>query len=341
MTYHHAMENNVKLRVRSIIFLLLALSFSSSPVKAQKIRAASGGLSVIHALLWVAYDQKLLNKYGIDMEYIAIENGTVGMQTLVANESQFLFSTGSLAVNANLQGADITIVAGGINFIPDKLIVRPEIKSAEDFKGKRIAISRFGSSSEVNLRIALEKIGVKADQVQIIQLGGVSIRQAALLSGQVQATVLSDPQATSAIKSGMSLMVDLSEKKWGLPRYCHNCFMTSRKFLETHRGQAVSFIKAVIEGLYIMKRDKNLALRLIKKYLRLDDESAAIGYNFYIAQHGEGVLSLPEPRGLEFVIAEVAKQNAKAAAATPDSLRLLDPTILDEIKKSGFIEKVK
>jgi NitT/TauT family transport system substrate-binding protein len=341
MTYRHAMENNVKLRVRSIIFLLLALSFSSSPAMAQKIRAASGGLSVIHALLWVAYDQKLLNKYGMDMEYIAIENGTVGMQTLVANESQFLFSAGSLAVNANLQGADITIVAGGINFIPDKLIVRPDIKSAEDFKGKRIAISRFGSSSEVNLRIALEKIGVKADQVQIIQLGGVSTRQAALLSGQVQATVLSDPQATSAIKAGMSLMVDLSDKKWGLPRYCHNCFMTTRKFLETHHGQAVSFIKAVIEGLYIMKRDKNLALRLIKKYLRLDDESASIGYDFYIAQHGEGVMSLPEPRGLEFVIAEVAKQNAKAAAATPDSLRLLDSTILDEIKKSGFIEKVK
>jgi len=139
----------------------------------------------------------------------------------------------------------------------------------------------------------------------------------------------------------MSLMVDLSDKKWGLPRYCHNCFMTTRKFVETHREQAVGFIKAMIEGLYIMKRDKNLAVRLIKKYLRLDDESASIGYDFYIVRHGEGILSLPEPRGLEFVIAEVAKQNPKAAAATPDSLRLLDSTILGEIKKSGFIEQVK
>ena len=334
-------EKNVKLRVFVIVAVFLVLSFSPVPVIAQKIRAASGGLSVIHSLLWVAYDQKVLKKYGMDMEYIAIENGTVGMQTLVANESQFLFSTGSLAVNANLRGADITIVAGGINFIPDKLIVRPEIKTAEDFKGKRIAISRFGSSSEVNLRIALEKLAVKADQVQIIQLGGVSTRQAALLSGQVHATVLSDPQATSAIQSGMSLKVDLSDKKWGLPRYCHNCFMTTRRFLETHRGQSVNFIKAMIEGLYMMKRDKNLAVRLIKQYLRLDDESASIGYEFYIAQHGEGILSLPEPRGLEFVITEVAKQNPKAAGATPDSLRLLDPTILDEIRNSGFIERVK
>lgn len=323
------------------VALLVFLSMGPLPATAQKIRAASGGLSVIHSLLWVAYDQKLLKKAGMDMEYIAIENGTVGMQTLVANESQFLFSTGSLAVNANLRGADITIVAGGINFIPDKLIVRPEIKTAEDFKGKRIAISRFGSSSEVNLRIALEKIGVRADQVQIIQLGGVSTRQAALLSGHVQATVLSDPQATSATKAGMTLMVDLSESKWGLPRYCHNCFMTRRSFLESHREQAVNFIRAMIEGLYVMKRDKNLATGLIKKYLRLDDESASIGYDFYIAEHGEGLLSLPERKGLEFVIAEVAKQNPKAASATPESLRLLDSSVLDEIKKSGFLERVK
>ena len=190
----------MKLGIFSTLAVLLILSFSPAPATAQKIRAASGGLSVIHSLIWVAYDQKLLRKYGMDMEYIAIENGTVGMQTLVANESQFLFSTGSLAVNANLRGADVTIVAGGINFIPDKLIIRREIKTAEDFKGKRIAISRFGSSSEVNLRIALEKNGVKADQVQILQLGGVSTRQAALLSGQVQATVLSDPQATWPLK---------------------------------------------------------------------------------------------------------------------------------------------
>ncbi len=312
-----------------------------SPVFAQRIRAASGGLSVIHSLLWAVYDQKLMKKYGVDLEYIAIDSGTVGMQTLVANESQFLFSTGSLAVNANLTGADIAVVAGGLNFIPDKLIARPEIRRAEDLNGKRIAISRFGSSSEVNAKIALEKIGVKPESVSMIQLGGVSTRQAALMAGQIQATILSDPQATSATKTGMNLMVDLSDRKWGLPRYCHNCFMAKRSFIESHREQATNFLKAVIEGLYLMKHDKALAVRLIKKYLRLDDESAAIGYDFYIAKHGEGVLSLPERKGLEFVISEVAKANPKAIGATPESLRLMEPAILEELKKSGFVDKLK
>ena len=328
---------------RTLIALATGFVFLTtySPAQAQRIRAASGGLSIIHSLLWAPYEQKLLKKYGVDMEYIAIESGTVGMQTLVANESQFLFSTGSLAVNANLVGADITIVAGGLNFIPDKLIARPEIKSPEDLKGKRIAISRFGSSSEVNLRICLEKLGVKPEQTQIVQVGGLSTRQAALMAGQVAATVLSDPQATSATKHGMKLLVDLSDSKWGLPRYCHNCFMARRSFIESNRELTTNFIKSIIEGLYLMKRDKALAVRLIKKYLRLDDESASIGYDFYITKHGDGVLSLPERRGLEFVIAEVAKTNAKAAGATPESLKLVEPSILDEIKKSGLVERMK
>jgi hypothetical protein len=73
----------------------------------------------------------------------------------------------------------------------------------------------------------------------------------------------------------------------------------------------------------------------------LDDESASIGYDFYIAKHGEGVLSLPERRGLEFVIAEVAKTNPKTVGATPESLKLLEPSILDEIKRSGFVDRMK
>lgn len=322
------------------IIVLLCMN-GAGPAHAQKVRAASGGLSIIHSLLWAPYEQKLMKKYGVDLEYIAIESGTVGMQTLVANQSQFLFSTGSLAVNANLVGADIAIIAGGLNFIPDKLIARPEIKTPEDFKGKKIAISRFGSSSDVNLRICLEKLGVKPELTQIIQVGGVSTRQTALLAGQVDATILSDPQATAATKNGMKLMVDLSDSKWGFPRYCHNCFMAKRSYLEGNREQASNFLKAVIEGLYLMKRDKAFAMRLIKKYLRFDDDSASIGYDFYIAKHGEGVLSLPERRGLEFVVAEVAKTNPKAAGATPESLKLLEPSILEEIRKSGFIDRIK
>ncbi len=328
-------------RILTLLVLLTTVVVDLPPARAQRIRAASGGLSIIHSLLWVTYDQKLLKKYGLDLEYIAIENGTVGMQALLANEAQFLFSTSSLAVSANLRGGDVAVVAGGLNFIPDKLIVRPEITKPEDLAGKRLAISRFGSSSETSAKLTLEKVGVKPESVSLIQLGGVSTRQVALMAGQVQATVLSDPQATAAVNAGMKLWVDLSDSKWGLPRICFNCFMAKRSYLEANREAAINFLKAVIEGLYLLKRDKPLGVRLIKKYLRLNDEAASIGYDFYIGKHGEGMLILPERRGMEFIIAEVAKSNPAASKATPESLRLVEPSLLDEIKKSGFVERVR
>lgn len=75
--------------------------------------------------------------------------------------------------------------------------------------------------------------------------------------------------------------------------------------------------------------------------MRLNDEAASIGYDFYIAKHAEGLLTLPERKGLEFVIADVAKSNPAAAKATPESLRLVEPSFMDEIRKSGFIDRAR
>src|SRR5512142_575320 len=131
----------------AFVLALSAVTSAAGILRApEKIRVANGGFeTAINAVLPAAYHQKIYQKYGIDAEYIALESGTIGMQTLLANEIQILFTTGALAVTANLQGADTTIVAGGINFFPFTLVVRPGIKSAADLRGKKIAVSRFGS----------------------------------------------------------------------------------------------------------------------------------------------------------------------------------------------------
>ena len=100
-------------------------------------------------------------------------------------------------------------------------------------------------------------------------------------------------------------------------------------------------MKAVIEAIYLLKKDRPLAIRLIKQYVRVNDEEAAIGYDYYLAKHSEGILDLPDRRGLQFVIEETAKTNPKAVGQTPETLRLLEPSVLDELKKSGFVEKLK
>lgn len=325
------------------IFVLVASLIAADPDKVgaqEKFRIASGGFSTaIHAVAWAAYEKKIFQKYGLQGEYLALESGTPAMQALLANELQIVFTTGALAITANLQGADTTIIAGGINFIPNKLLVRPEIKRPEDLKGKRVAISRFGSASDYATQVALDKIGVNPKDVTIVQVGGNLTRFAALMNGTIQATLLAEPLTTMGIRDHkMSSLIDLAES--GVP-FPQNCFIVRRSYLAANRPKIVNAMKAIIEGYFMVKNDKSLGLQLIKKYIRVDGEDANISYDYYLARHGDGVLVMPDRKGLEFILSQLIPINPKARGQTPESLRLLDSTVLDEIKKSGFIEKFK
>ncbi len=320
--------------------IALLLFLTPAAFSAEKIRAASGGFgTAINAIVPGATEQKVFTKYGLEVEYIALDSGTLGMQTLLANEIQVLFTTGALAVTANLEGGDATIIAGGINFFPFKLIVRPDIKAPQNLKGKSIAISRFGSASDFAAQAALEKLGVSPKQVTFLQLGGNPNRLAGMTGGAVQASVFSEPYATVAMKKfGMRELIDLSET--GIP-FPQNCFIVRRSYLEQNRSEIVNFMKGVIDSLYVLRKAKPAALQVIKKYLRVDnDDMAAIGYEYYLLKHGEDILTLPDRKGLEFVISQVARTNPKARGQTPESLRLLYPGVLDEIKTSGFLEEI-
>lgn len=326
---------------RNLLILCVCLTASAGQTTAQeKFRVASGGFSTaIHAPLWVAYEKKIFQKYGLDGEYLALESGTPAMQALLANELQIVFTTGALAVTVNLQGGDTTIIAGGINFIPNKLLVRPDIKTPEGLKGKRIAISRFGSASDYATQIALEKLGVNPKEVTIVQLGGNLTRLAALGNGTVHATLLSEPLTTIGMRQyKLNSLIDLAESGVAFPQ---NCFIIRRSYLEVNRAKIVNALKAVFEGYFTLKNDKALALKLIKKYSRVNDEDAAIGYDYYLAKYGDGLMVLPERKGIEFIISQVSTTNAKAKGQTPENLHLLDSSILDEIKSSGFVDRFK
>jgi NitT/TauT family transport system substrate-binding protein len=329
--------------MKKVLTVALALCWLALPLRAaaqEKFRAASGGFSTaIHALLWLAYEKKIFQKYGLDGEYLALESGTPAMQALLANELQIVFTTGALAITANLQGADATIIAGGINFIPNKLLVRPDIKTPEGLKGKRIAISRFGSASDYATQVALEKLGINPKDVTIVQIGGNMTRLAALSQGTVHATLLSEPHTTVGMRDfKLNSLIDLAESGVAFPQ---NCFIVKRSYFEANRPKIVNAMKAIIESYFILRKDKPLAVSLMKKYNRVSDEDASLGYDYYLTKYGDGVMVLPDRKGLEFIISQVATTNAKAKGQTPESLKLLDGSVLEEIKKSGFIEKFK
>jgi NitT/TauT family transport system substrate-binding protein len=238
-----------------------------------------------------------------------------------------------------LQGADIAMITGGFNLFAFKLVSRPEIKSMQDLKGKRISISQFGSATDFAVQASLEKFALDPKQVIVIQLGASANRLTALSNGSTEASLFTEPIATMALnRYKMNLLLDMAEA--GMP-YPQSCLMIKRSYLDANRDKATNFVKGMIEGMFLAQRDKAMTVRTIKKYIRADDEVYGIGYDYFLGKHAEDLLSMPDRRGVELVIRQLAKTNPKAKGQTPETLRVFEPSILEEIKKSGFIDKAR
>ena len=270
-------------RPQFVAFLLLSLSFSTA-IAADKIRIATGGLAASSAAVWAALETKTFQKHALEPEYIIIDNGTVAGQALLAGELQYLVSTGALAIAANQKGGDLTIIGGIINFIPFQLIGRPEIKTAEDLRGKKVAISRFGSASEFAAREALKKLRLDpAKDAAILQVGGQSARFTALTQNAVQAAVFNEPLSTLTVtKHKMNLLADLANLDLPFP---NTDYIVRREYLQSHRPQVVNFMKAVLEGMRALKANRALGIHAIQKYLKMKNaEEAGIAYDYYVGQ---------------------------------------------------------
>ena len=139
-------------------------------------------------------------------------------------------------------------------------------------------------------------------------------------------------------KHRMGLLLDMAEAGMAYPQ---SCLMIKRSYLEANKERATNFVKALIEALFIAKRDRAMTIQVIKKYIRADDEVYGIGYDYFLGTHAEGLLSMPDRKGVELVIAQLAKTNPKAKGQTVESLRVMEPSILDDLKKSGFIDKAR
>jgi NitT/TauT family transport system substrate-binding protein len=319
---------------RAIAAALLLCFWIQSGIAAEKIRIATGGLAASSAAVWASLEAKTFQKYGLEPEYIIIDNGTVSGQALLAGELQYLISTGALAITANTKGGDLTIIGGIINFIPFQLIGRPEIKTAEDLRGKKVAISRFGSASEFAAREALKKLRLDPSKdAAILQVGGQSARFTALTQNAVQAAVFNEPLSTLTVtKHKMNLLADLANLDLPFP---NTDYIIRREHLQSHRVQVVNFMKSILEGMRALKANRDLGIHAIQKYLKMNNaEEAGIAYDYYV---GKKMGDIPDVPSRAALVAGIEQTIGKKDDVTPESLRLTDRSILEEIIKSGFV----
>ena len=181
---------------------ILVLLSGSAARSAEQIRVGYGSLSTSYAPIWVAGEAQLFQKNGITAEVLYLESALV-RTALIAGDIVMGGMSGTTMAAPRLQGADPIIIASFLNSLQYRLVVRPEIKTPAQLKGKRIGVAGFGLGAHRGAQIMVAKLGLNPDNdVVMLQIGGDPTRLSALLSGTIDASVFNPPLYKRAVEAG-------------------------------------------------------------------------------------------------------------------------------------------
>lgn len=191
--------------------LLLSLCMTSAAGAADKIVVDYGGLSGFQSTVWVAEDLKIFDKHGIDADVIMITGGSRSVAALLSGSTQFATGSATAPLVASARGSDVKLIAASYNKFPYGIVARPEFRSPQDLRGRKIAILNFGGSNDLALQLAFREWGIKPGDVTVIIGGNAPTRLASMMAGRVDATVLSPPHLTKAVQAGYRLLADMGD----------------------------------------------------------------------------------------------------------------------------------
>ena len=314
-------------------FVMLLACWLSSSAQAQlvKLKAAYSSESSWSLATWVAYDAGLFKKYGLAVDLVLIRSAATITAALIAGETPMIQLGGNGTIQAALQGADTVNVQTLVPIIPQSLVVSADIKSTEDLKGKRLGVSRFGALSDLVIRHYLRKFGLDpAKDVTIVQVGGIPELLAAMKAGAISGGSLSPPVLTAAKKAGFRELGDFESLDYKYPAVA---IATTRGFIQRQRSTALNFLRAEIEGIHAIRTQKNFAMNVLKKYMRISDpDIIEEGYRY--------ALRFIQPRPLPTVEeTRAVLEELKRPDAKPENF--IDLSLMQQLDREKFFEKFK
>jgi ABC-type nitrate/sulfonate/bicarbonate transport system substrate-binding protein len=326
-----------------IIFLIGCLivvgqsrSFAAEPTK---LLIAHGAISNNVAPLWIAKEQGIYRKYGIDAELVFIIAGRA-MQAMLAGQVPVGNVGATHVVNANTGGGDFTMILGMQNTLDYLFIARPNIKSAEELKGKKVAIGTPSGSASVATYVALDFLGLnpRRDNIVLLGIGGVPERLGALRAGSVEATSLSPEFGQVVISEGYRVLVNTSKEN--VP-FQSSGLVVPRSLIKTNPQLVESVAKATVEGVAFVHKasNKEIVFKSLARNLRLSkQEQVEKAYQNLVADLPKK--PCPTIDGVASVIKLMAQHglNAKAAQMKPEDL--VDMSYCKRFEDSGFFRSL-
>jgi len=319
---------------RSFIFsalLLVAVTIVSSGVAhaQQKVAASYPGIAGYNIPFWVALDAGEFKKAGLEVDPVMISGGSKSMQALLSGGLDFAHVSGGVSVQANLSGADVTILATAANSMSAGVIAAKDIRTFQDLRGKKIGIASFGGNNDIGLRFALKKNGINPDkEVTFLQMGGERNRLTALERGAIAATIMSPPGLFVAEAQGYSRLGDLNAM--GM-RYPELSIVGRKRDLKERRDLVRRYLRAYLESVRVMKGNRDLTVRVIEKYIHVGSKTEALKtYDYFVKSISDMLRT--EREGITEFLATLETKTPGVSKRSPNEF--IDESVLEEALKA-------
>ena len=321
---------------KRIVAICLLIFGSLLDAQAQeKIRVGLGSVSLQSGLVYIGKDRGLFAKYGLTTEAIYIPGGSTNVQVLLSGNLDLSQLSGAPGVAANLEGADIVYFAGLLDKLNYQLIARSEIKTLEQLKGKKFAVSRYGSSADFGMRAMLKRVGVDpVKDATILQIGDEPARIAAITSGNVDGTVVNAPFTSEAERLKLNILAD--SVKMNVP-FFNTGLLGSRRFLDKQDTNVMNFLRAYLEAIKILKTERDYSVKALGQFTRVSNVKALQeGYDYFVNQLAN--VPFPSAEAMQAVVAQIAETNPKARGI--DAKSYVNDRYLKRLEEEGFVKKL-
>jgi len=320
-------------RNRMVVLALLAVMLIARAAAAQDLtlRAVYNALSGVMAPLWVAADAGLFTKHGVnvDVKYLA---ATSAVQAMVGGGEEVGF-VGNQGIDARIEGADLVYIASGLPTFVFQLYSRPEIKTIADLKGKVVAATQPAASTDYAIRMLLKRNGLEPDKDVKILYAQDSINVInTVITGNAAAGINSHPNALKLKAAGMRTLVDITELK--IP-FLFTGMLSSPKVVREKNDALTRYLRAYIEAMALIRRDKETTIKSIGKFLKSTDREAL---ESTYEEYKNVFPTTPLMTAAEVqAVLDVAK-SPKAKSMKPQEF--FDNSIVQKIQATGFVDQV-
>jgi NitT/TauT family transport system substrate-binding protein len=330
------MRSWLALLVASLGLLISHNSINAASAPAKNV-VAHAAVNARVLPLWLAKDQGFFARYGVPAEVIFIRQAPTLVAALTSGDIQIGYTGGTAVLGAAASGSDLKILAAFTNRVTYDVVARKGIKSPEDLRGKIFGVQSIGGTVWMGAILALEHFGLdpNRDKISLIAAGDQSVLAQALVAGTIDVTVLDGVMSRTLRENGYPILAELG--KLNIPISSVG-IVAKASYIQNNLQTIEALMKALLESEAFIfgPSNKGIAMGILKKYLRINDQEAEEGYKDVIT----GLDRKPHANlaGLRNVQRLMKLRNPAVEKVKIEEL--VDDRFMKKLDQSGFIDQM-